>query len=136
MLTTCTSTEISFKLHAILDDSAMLSSPFFYGVVPYSFHGVSSFFSPSIVSTDPSSSSTSEGQSIRYNLRNQEVLEEDSWVKGLSKFSRGCSSLQSRGRKSHFSQAQEHALLGVAMGKQSSIKWVVGTVKAQNGVIT
>ena len=83
--------------------------------------GVSVFFSLSIISTEISSSSTSEGRSIRYNIRNCEVGGEDSGAKGLSVISCGISSMRIHARKSYFSWAQSHALLDVASGKHYSI---------------
>jgi len=91
-----------------------------------------SVFTPSIVSTNPSSSS--ESWSIRYALRNREISVENSGGKGLADVSRSGGG-RGRGRKSHFSKAQERAKVDVVMGTQSSIEWAIRAVKAQGGVV-
>ena len=87
-------------------------------------------FSPSIVSTN--SSSSSEGKSIRYSLRSREISFEGSGGKGLPDLSlRGMG--KGRGRKSLLSIAKDREKVDLGMGKQSSIEWALRAVKSQAG---
>ena len=89
-----------------------------------------SVFSPSIVSTNISTSS--EGRSIRYALRSREISFEGSGGKGLPDLSlRGMG--KGRGRKSLLSIAKDRAKVDLGMGKQSLIEWALRAVKAQAG---
>jgi len=91
-----------------------------------------SFFTPSIVSTNPSSSS--ESRSIRYALRSREISVEYPGGKGLSEVAKNVGG-RGRGRKSHLSKAQERAKVDVDLGKQSSIEWALRAEKAQGGSV-
>ena len=105
--------------------SASLSS-----VAPCVLPPSESFFTPSIVSTNPSTSS--ESRSIRYALRNREISVGFPGRKGLPEAAKSVGG-RGRGRKSHLSKAQERATVDVVMGKQSSIEWALRAVKAQGG---
>jgi len=89
-----------------------------------------SIFTPSLVSTNLSTSS--ESRSIRYALRTREI--EHSGGRGLAEVSR-CGGGRGRGRKSLFTKAQERAHADVVLGTQSSIEWALRAVKAQGGVV-
>ena len=97
---------------------------------PCSLPLTDSVFSPSIVSTNNSTSS--EGRSIIYALRSREISIEGSGGKGLPELS-SCVVGKGRGRKSFLSKAQDRAKVDVGMGTQSSIEWALRAVKAQAG---
>ena len=97
---------------------------------PCSLPGSDSVFSPSIVSTVPSTSS--EGSGIRYALRSREISVEGSGGKGLPELSKRVVG-RGRGRKSLLSKAQERAKVDLGMGTQSSIEWALRVVKAPAG---
>ena len=99
-------------------------------VVPCLLPLSDSVFSPSIVSTNISTSS--EGISIRYALRSREISIKGSGGKGFPELSL-CMVGKGRGRKSFLSKAQDRAKVDVGMGTQSSIEWEIRAVKAQVG---
>ena len=110
----------------------MVNSVFLCPIASFLLPIADSFFTPSIVSTNPST--CSEGRSIRYALRSREIDVESSGGKGLSDLSKSVVG-KGKGGESNLSKAQEREKLDLVMGKQSSIKWALRAVKAQDGFI-
>ena len=107
--------------------SPLASLAFHCPVAPCPLPSSDCVFSPSIVSTNISTSS--EGRSIRYALRSREISFEGSGGKGLPELSLRVVG-KGRGRKSLLSKAQDRAKVDLGMGTQSSIEWALRAEKA------
>lgn len=102
--------------------SPLVSSVALCPVAPCQMPRVDTCLSPSIVSTNPSSSS--EGRSICYALRSREVMFDGPGGKGLADIVK-TTEVKGRGRKSHLSKVQERAKVDLLMGTQTSIEWAL-----------
>ena len=122
---------VSEDMGGVLSIGSPLASPtIHYSVASCSLLSSDCVFTPSIVSTNISTSS--EGRSIRYALRSREISFEGSGGKGLPDLSLRVVG-KGRGRKSFLSKAQDRAKVDLGMGTQSSIEWALRAVKAQAG---
>ena len=104
------------------------SQAFHCPVVPCTLPLTNNVLSPSIVSTNISTSS----EGIRYALRSREISVEGSGRKGLPKLSMRVAG-KGRGRKSYLSKAQDREKVDLGMGTQSSIEWALRAANAQAG---